>query len=93
MAFNYCRRARFSLGTGRSEIRNRILAPIFKELGLIEAWGTGMRKIREAVLKYPEIDIVFQEVGYAFQVQFRKKFAIEKITGQLHINDNTGQAQ
>jgi predicted HTH transcriptional regulator len=27
------------LGTGRSEIRNRVLAPIFKDLKLIEAWG------------------------------------------------------
>lgn len=30
------------LGTGRSEIRNRILAPIFKDLKLIEAWGSGI---------------------------------------------------
>jgi len=27
------------LGTGRSEIRNRVLAPIFKSHNLIEAWG------------------------------------------------------
>jgi predicted HTH transcriptional regulator len=49
------------------------LAPIFKDLGLIEAWGTGMQKIRQANLKYPEIETVFQEVGFAFQVQFKKK--------------------
>jgi hypothetical protein len=35
------------LGTGRSEIRNRVLAPIFKELKLIEAWGSGIQKIRK----------------------------------------------
>lgn len=61
------------LGTGRSEIRNRVLAPIFKDLGLIEAWGTGMQKIQQAALNDPEIEVIFQEVGYAFQVQFRKK--------------------
>ena len=55
------------LGTGRSEIRNRILAPIFKDLGLIEAWGTGMRKIKEAVSRYREIEAIFQEAGYSFQ--------------------------
>ncbi len=60
------------LGTGRSDIRNRVLAPIFKDMGLIEAWGTGMQKIRQANLKYPEIETVFQEVGLAFQVQFKK---------------------
>lgn len=61
------------LGTGRSDIRNRVLAPIFKDLGLIEAWGTGMQKIRQANIKYPEIETVFQEVGLAFQVQFKKR--------------------
>lgn len=61
------------LGTGRSDIRNRVLAPIFKDLGLIEAWGTGMQKIRQANLKYSEIETIFQEVGLAFQVQFKKR--------------------
>jgi len=61
------------LGTGRSDIRNRVLAPIFKDLGLIEAWGTGMQKIRQAGLKYPEVETIFQEAGLAFQVQFKKK--------------------
>jgi ATP-dependent DNA helicase RecG len=61
------------LGTGRSEIRNRVLAPIFKDLKLIEAWGTGIQKMRNEVSKYPEIELVLHEVGHAFQVQFRKK--------------------
>jgi predicted HTH transcriptional regulator len=61
------------LGTGRSEIRNRVLAPIFKELKLIEAWGTGIRKMRNEVSEYPEIELVLHEVGHAFQVQFRKR--------------------
>ncbi|MCG8572631.1 MAG: putative DNA binding domain-containing protein [Spirochaetes bacterium] len=30
-----------------SEIRNRVLAPIFKECQLIEQWGTGFKKIKE----------------------------------------------
>ena len=30
-----------NLADNPSEIRNRILAPIFKECGLIEQWGTG----------------------------------------------------
>ena len=70
------------LGTGRSEIRNRILAPNFKSLNLIEAWGTGFQRMRKALEKYPEIDLILQEVGYAFQVQFRKKIADRTSTGQ-----------
>jgi len=61
------------LGTDRSEIRNRILAPIFKELKLIEAWGSGIRKMRDELTDYPEIGLILQEVGNAFQVQFVKK--------------------
>jgi predicted HTH transcriptional regulator len=60
------------LGTGRSEIRNRVLAPIFKELKLIEAWGSGIRKMHDELADYPEIDLVLQEAGQTFQVQFRK---------------------
>jgi len=60
-------------GTGRSEIRNRVLAPIFKNMKLIEAWGSGIRKMKKELEAYPEIDLVLQEAGHAFQVQFVKK--------------------
>ncbi|WP_341876627.1 ATP-binding protein [Defluviitalea saccharophila] len=30
---------------GRSEIRNRVLARVFKEMNLIEQWGTGIQRI------------------------------------------------
>ncbi|SPD71997.1 putative transcriptional regulator [uncultured Desulfobacterium sp.] len=61
------------LGTGRSEIRNRVLAPIFKDLKLIEAWGSGIQKIKNELNDYPEIELALHEVGHAFQVQFRKR--------------------
>ena len=44
---------------GRSEIRNKIIARIFREAGIIEQWGSGIPRIREACeqkgLKTPEI--------------------------------------
>lgn len=47
------------LDNGRSEIRNRVIAKVFKELNYIEQWGTGIKRIKsscEAVgLKTPEI--------------------------------------
>jgi ATP-dependent DNA helicase RecG len=61
------------LGTGRSEIRNRILAPIFKDLKLIEAWGSGIQKMHDELADYPEIELKLQETGHAFQAQFIKK--------------------
>jgi ATP-dependent DNA helicase RecG len=44
---------------GRSEIRNKIIARIFREAGIIEQWGSGIPRIREACrqegLKSPEL--------------------------------------
>ncbi len=67
-----------ALGTGRSEIRNRVLAPVFKELRLIEAWGTGIQKMQLEISSYPEIDLIIHEVGNSFQVQFVNKAHAEQ---------------
>ena len=40
------------LGTGRFEIRKRTIAPIFKALKLIEAWGSGIQKMQKELEKY-----------------------------------------
>lgn len=37
---------------GHSKIRNRAIANIFNQMGLVEAWGTGIRRIREAARDY-----------------------------------------
>ena len=37
------------LGTGVSELRNKIIGRIFNETGLIEGWGTGIRRIRKQI--------------------------------------------
>ncbi len=62
-----------ALTSGQSEIRNKTLAPIFKELQLIEQWGTGFQKLTDELNDYPEIELKFNEPGLSFQVQFIKK--------------------
>ena len=62
-----------NLTSGQSEIKNRTLAPIFKELKLIEQWGTGFKKLSDELQEYPEIELKFNEPGLGFQVQFIKK--------------------
>lgn len=56
------------LGTGISELRNRVIGRIFNEMGLIEGWGTGIRRIRNLIkeqgLKAPE----FKEHANSFKV-------------------------
>jgi len=66
---------------GRSEIRNKVIARVFKELNYIEQWGSGIRRIRSSCkargLKDPEIlekgdsvDVrLFRETGNAFEMR------------------------
>ncbi|MBI9031445.1 DeoR family transcriptional regulator [bacterium] len=56
-----------------SEIRNKILAPIFKTCNLIEKWGSGFKKILEQMRNYPELELKILEPSNATQIQFIKK--------------------
>lgn len=48
------------IDNGRSEARNKVIANVFKELGLIEQWGSGINRIKtickENELKDPKIE-------------------------------------
>ena len=68
---------------GQSDIRNKILAPIFKRLGIIEQWGNGLRIIADELHKYPEIGLEWKEPGMAFRVTFCKKNFIPDTTDEL----------
>lgn len=43
------------MDSGQSDIRNKVLAPVFKRLGIIEQWGNGLKLIKEELQAYPEI--------------------------------------
>ncbi len=58
---------------GQSDIRNKVLAPVFKKLGIIEQWGNGLQLIAEELRNYPEIELQWSEPGMAFRVSFIKK--------------------
>jgi len=57
---------------GVSKLRNRVIGRVFKELGLIEQWGSGIGRMltacRETGLPAPH----FQEVGWHFRVTLFK---------------------
>ncbi|MDD4428673.1 MAG: ATP-binding protein [Paludibacter sp.] len=59
--------------SGQSEIRNKILAPVFKRLGIIEQWGNGLKLIKEELQTYPETELSWKEPGIAFRVTFTNK--------------------
>ncbi len=55
---------------GVSKIRNRVIARVFRELGLIEEWGSGYKRVMEACRtdSYPEP--VWREFSVALRVLF-----------------------
>lgn len=59
------------LRDGVSRVRNRVVARVFKELGLVEQWGTGVQRMIAACaaagLPAPE----FAELGFRFRVTIR----------------------
>lgn len=64
--------------SGQSDIRNKILAPVFKRLGIIEQWGNGLKLIAEELHSYPEIEFSWKEPGIAFRVTFTNKNHIQQ---------------
>jgi predicted HTH transcriptional regulator len=68
--FSFCKK-----GTGserQSDIRNKIIAPAFKKIGIIDQWGNGLRLSADELKEYPEIEFRWFEKGLQFQVQFIK---------------------
>ncbi len=57
----------------QSDIRNKVIAPVFKMLGIIDQWGNGLKLIADELKAYPEIEFKWFEKGLQFQVQFLKR--------------------
>ena len=55
---------------GHSKIRNKGIANIFSQMGLVEAWGSGIKRILNAAEEYR-----FQKFDNMFRVElFRNSF-------------------
>ena len=59
-----------ALMEGRSEIRNRVIARVFKELGFIEQWGSGIQRIQNACLAHGLKEPRIREKGDFVDVEF-----------------------
>ena len=57
----------------QSDARNKVIAPVFKRLGIIDQWGNGLKLVSSEMAKYTDIELRWHEVGLSFQVQFVKK--------------------
>jgi predicted HTH transcriptional regulator len=56
------------LRDGVSRVRNRVIARTFKELGLVEQWGTGVRRMVSACAAAGLPEPQFAELGLRFRV-------------------------
>ena len=63
---------------GHSKIRNKGIANIFSQMGLVEAWGSGIKRILNAAEEYGLPKPRFQEFDNMFRVElFRNNPMIE----------------
>ena len=53
---------------GHSKLRNRAIANVFSQIGLIEAWGTGLQRIQKAAKDYKLPEPEFIEMPETFRV-------------------------
>lgn len=56
---------------GISKLRNRVIGRVFKELRLIEQWGSGIARMLAVCRDAGLPDPVFEEVGWHFRVTLR----------------------
>ena len=54
---------------GHSKIRNKAIANIFNQMGLVEAWGSGIKRIFNAAKEYGLPEPKFQEFDNMFRVE------------------------
>ena len=55
--------------SGHSKIRNKGIANIFSQMGLVEAWGSGIKRILNAAEEYGLSEPEFQEFDNMFRVE------------------------
>lgn len=60
---------------GASKLRNRVIGRVFKELGLIEQWGSGIQRMTQACVEAGLAAPVFEERAAGFRVTIRSERA------------------
>jgi predicted HTH transcriptional regulator len=69
---------------GVSRLRNRVIGRVFRDLGLVEQWGSGVARMLDACRAAGLPDPELREVGFRFRVTFR---ASRQGAAQLDVRD------
>ena len=77
---------------GRSEARNKVVANVFKILGLIEQWGSGIKRIKSSCLAHGLVVPQIAERGDFVDVEIYRPLVAEKVSDRLQsLPDDTGR--
>lgn len=74
--------------SGRTSSRNKILTRLFKEMGLIEEWGTGLQRIIDKCKETGLPDPKFEDMDTAFRVTIYRKNTVIK-EKMIEFNNNS----
>ena len=77
--------------SGHSKLRNKVLAEVFSQMGLIEAWGTGLGRIKNKAKEYGLPAPEFIEIGESFRVNLYRKnteSGVREKFGENSLNSN-----
>jgi len=76
----------------QSKTRNKLIALMFKECGLIEKYGSGISRIKKFCAKYNLIAPKFEEIQKGFQVTLYKAKQVNKqIASNVGVNVGANQ--
>jgi predicted HTH transcriptional regulator len=67
--------------SGSSKLRNRVLGRVFRELGLIEQWSSGLQRIISSCEEHGLPQPLFEEIGNQFRVTIYSEI-LEKTASQ-----------
>ncbi|MCF8395943.1 MAG: putative DNA binding domain-containing protein, partial [Melioribacteraceae bacterium] len=81
-----------AMDSRQSDARNKIIAPVFKKLGIIDQWGNGLKLIADELKSYPGIHFKWKEIGLSFQVQFIKNSLKTDPISKYELGQDPGQA-
>ena len=68
---------------GVSKLRNRVIGQVFYRLGLIERWGSGIRRIVDSCLEVGFREPLFEEIGTHFRVTLFTQIVAKPILSEV----------
>ena len=84
--------------SGRTSSRNKVLTRTFKEMGLIEEWGTGLQRViekcREINLpdpKFEDLDTAFRVTIYRFSNSLKMSEKMSELNNPLKVSEKMSE--